>query len=272
MKEWQLYSYTPKFERLILPLNGPISIIKKKAMRFLPVTTVVAATLLTGIMVHAQTADDVINKYIDAIGGKDKIAAIKSVYIEADVDFMGNTASSKTYVLNGKGFRSDIDFGGQAIVQCITDKGGWAINPLAGQSAATAMPDEQVKMSQGQLDIGGPLFNYAAKGNKVELAGSESVNNVNAIKLKLVSKEGVEFSYYFDPATYYLVKTVAKASMGGQDIETVSVFSNYKKTDYGYVVANNTELTVGPGITLNMTTKKVDVNKDIDTKIFEMPK
>ncbi|MFT3826982.1 MAG: hypothetical protein QM731_23865 [Chitinophagaceae bacterium] len=242
-------------------------------MRFLPVTAVIATTLLAGVVTHAQTADDVINKYFDAIGGKDKISSIKSIYVEADIEAMGNAGSSKTSIVAGKALRSDIDFGGQTIVQVLTaDKGGWSINPFVGQTSATAMPDEQVKQSTDQLDIGGPLLNYAAKGNKVELAGTEAVNNVTATKLKLTTKGGAEYLFYFDPATNYLVKTVVKSTVNGQANETISVFTNYKKTDFGYVVAGNTELTVGGGFVLNMTNKKTEINKEIDSKIFDMPK
>ena len=33
----------------------------------------------------------------------------------------------------------------------ISDKGGWMINPMAGSSTATAIPDEQMKTMKGQI-------------------------------------------------------------------------------------------------------------------------
>jgi hypothetical protein len=241
-------------------------------MRSLRVVMMAVVSMLSAICVHAQTVDDIINKHIEAMGGKDKLASVKTIYTEYDMDVMGNQAAGVTYVVNGKAYRNEIDFGGQKIIQCLTDKGGWGINPMAGQTAAEALPADQVKMSQGQLDVGGPLFNYAAKGNTVELQGKDSVNGVNAFKLKLKGKEGNENLFWIDPSTYYILKSTSKISVNGQDVETGIAFSNYKKTDYGYVVPGTTEVTLPQGLTLNITNKKVEVNKDIDMKMFEMPK
>src|SRR5688572_7149153 len=102
-------------------------------MKSLRVVMLAAITSIAGI-VQAQTADEIVNKHIDAIGGKDKINGIKTVYTEYDMDVMGQQAPGVTYVLNGKGYRNEMDFGGQKIIQVVTDKGGWGINPMMGQT------------------------------------------------------------------------------------------------------------------------------------------
>lgn len=229
-----------------------------------------ATAMMVGGLVQAQTADEIAQKHIDAIGGKDKIAAIKTVYTEYDLDFMGQQAPGVTYVLNGKGYRNEMDFGGQKIVQVITDKGGWGINPLMGQTSPEPMPEDQVKMNKNSIDAGGPLYDYAAKGNKLELNGTENVNGVNAHKLKLTTTDGPELTIFVDPTSYYILKTIVKAKAEGQDVETTLVFSDYKKNDYGYVTAGTTELNLPQGISVIIKQKKVEVNKEIDPKIFEM--
>lgn len=61
---------------------------------------------------NAQTADDVIGKYIDAMGGLEKLKSIKSIYSEG-VAVMQNgfEINTKTYRVQGKLFRQEIDFG-----------------------------------------------------------------------------------------------------------------------------------------------------------------
>ncbi len=215
----------------------------------------------------AQSVDDIVNKNIEALGGKTVVSGVNSLVIESTVEVMGNEANGTTYILNGKGYKSEIDFGGQMVVNCVTDKGGWMINPLMGQTTAKAIPEDQLKASQGQLQVGGPLFNYAAKGNKVELVSKDTAD----YKLKLTTPDGLVVTYFINTKTYLADKVINRVSVQGQEIETTINFSNYKKTDYGFVMPYTQEVNT-PQYTITITNKKIDVNKSIDPAIFVMPK
>src|ERR1044071_7095207 len=93
-------------------------------------TLMIIATAFLATAAQSQTVDEIISKHVDAIGGKDKLSQVKSVYIESSVDVMGNSAPQKEYLLEGKGYKMELDFNGTSIVNCYNDKGGWAINPM----------------------------------------------------------------------------------------------------------------------------------------------
>jgi hypothetical protein len=224
-----------------------------------------AATL--GITtLRAQTADEIINKHLDAIGGKTVIGGLKSMYQESTIEVMGTEAPSTTSIIFGKGAKSETDFNGAKIVQCITDKGGWGINPMAGQTTATAMPDDDAKTAQSQLQVGGPLFDYASKGYKAELIGKDTAD----YKIKLTGS-GLDITFFINQKTYFIDKAVSQISAGGQSMERTATFSDYKKTDLGYVASYSQQIVL-PQYTLNITVKKLELNKTIDPAIFEMPK
>ena len=152
--------------------------------------------------------------------------------MENTMQVMGNDAPSSTVILNGKGFRNESDFNGQKIVQVYTDKGGWSINPFTGSTDPQPLPDQQYKASRDQI-YAVRFLDFAARGGKAELAGREKGGDVEAYKIKVTTGDQ-SASYYFDPTTYYLVKTVATADMQGQQV-FVDHFLRHKKIEYGWV-------------------------------------
>ena len=69
---------------------------------------------------------------MNALGGKDQIAQISSVLYEGTLDVMGSQGTVKTTLLNGKGYKQEIDVMGTVVVMCYTDSMGWQINPMGG--------------------------------------------------------------------------------------------------------------------------------------------
>ena len=237
-------------------------------MKSLRVALLAGSSMLAIVMTQAQTVDEIVAKHIEAVGGKDKINSVKTVYTEYDMDAGGNAASGISYIVNGKGFRNEVDFGGQKIIDANTETTGWTINPMMGQSSATPMTPEQLNISKLRVWVGGPLYEYAAHGSKVELVGKENVGSVSAHKLKLTTKDGAEMLLYIDPATYYIIKAVNKVNANGQDMEISYTYSDFQKNDYGLTTPKSSELAL-PGFTLTIAVKKVEYNKDIDVKIFD---
>lgn len=229
------------------------------------------ATTLGFAVAQAQTADEIIAKHIEAIGGKEKLAQVNSVYMESTTEVMGNQSATKTYVLNGKGYRNESDFGGQSLIQVVTENGGWMINPFAGSSDPVKIPDEQFKNSADQVFAVDPLFDYASRGGKIELMGQEKVGSADAYKLKFTNKLGGETFYFIDPATWHIAKITRTAEAMGQTVTVTVTPSDYKTTDFGvaFPAKNHVDM---EQFALDINVEKVEVNKEIDPKIFEMPK
>jgi hypothetical protein len=79
---------------------------------------------------QAQSADEIINKHINAIGGKETINKIKSQVIYSELTILDTPLPSTSTILIGKGFKSVTDLDGvglvgQQVIQCITPTSGW---------------------------------------------------------------------------------------------------------------------------------------------------
>src|ERR1051325_6758756 len=93
---------------------------QNKKMKLFRVGLAAVLAVATLGSVYAQTADEIVNKHLDAVGGKAKIAQLNSIRTESSIDIAGQKAPSTTTILNGKGFRNEVDFGGQKMIQVVT--------------------------------------------------------------------------------------------------------------------------------------------------------
>jgi hypothetical protein len=246
-------------------------ITQSNKMKFTRHCLLLAFILTSGSVLQAQTADEIIAKYLDAIGGTEKLKGVSSVRMELSIDVMGNASSGVLTVLNGKGYRNESEFNGDKIIEVATDKSGWILNPFAGMADPGPMPETQYKASVNRI-YAVPLLGYAARGDKAELVGQEKIGEVNAYKIKVTGKDNSVTTHYFDPTTYYLIQSVNSTEFGGQTIEMKVSYSDQKKTDYGWVIPYTSTLDFGGQFSLTTKVTKVDVNTTVDPAIFEMKK
>ena len=108
---------------------------------------------------------------------------------------------------------------------------------------------------------------YKEKGLTGEVLGKEN----GAYKIKMKTKDNAETTYFIDSASYHITKTITIGSFQGQQVEVSTAMSDYQKTDIGYVIPHNITIDMG-GFAFTLLIKKVEMNKPIDLKLFDMPK
>ena len=231
------------------------------------ITLFIAAGLALS-QLHAQTADEIVTKYVDAIGGKQVVSSINSMILTSsvNVEALGSPGDGKTTILNGKGYKSETDFGGTKVITCVNDKGAWGINAFAGQTTAKAATEQQWKSTKSTMQIGGLLYDYAAKGYKVELKGKDATD----YQLKVTGNDA-NATYYVNTTTYLIDKMVNSVNFNGQDMEVTTSYRDYKKADNGFTAPYTMEIAY-PQYTVSLTHKTIEFNKPVEPSFFEMPK
>ncbi len=216
---------------------------------------------------YAQTADEIVNKHIEAIGGTDAWKKVNSMVTTGTLKMQGAEIAISLTVLNGKGSRQDITFMGMNGYQIVTPTQGWKFMPFQGQKEVEPITADDLKEAQDELDVQGSLVDYKTKGHTVELLGTDDVDGVDAFKLKETLKSGKTQTIFIDPKTYYIIRVISKQKANGKEDDVTTNVSNYQKLPEGIMVPLSIGFPFG-----EMVISKVEINKPIDENIFKPSK
>jgi hypothetical protein len=238
---------------------------KKQIMKAMKISLL--AMLLLGFAgaLKAQTADEVIEKNLKALGTKEAWASIKSLKMIGAMTAQGMEITMTQTIVPGTAMRTDISVMGMSGFQIATRTQGWMYMPFAGGDKIDTMKPEMVKAYQSQIELTSrKAYDYKTNGTKVEYQGKDTLNKVACHKIKFTDKDGNESTNYYDCNTYYLVRTESKVKTDDGEQELAMGYDNYKKVDGGLLFPMT--ITTPQG---DVNFKSVEVNKPIDENIFK---
>jgi len=206
-----------------------------------------------------------------ARGGVEKIKAIKSVRMTGKI-YVENMQIGAVLLIKRPGAaRVDASFQGMKMVRSFDGESAWQIDMLEGKPDPEKMTGDDEKEMKDLADIDGPLVDYKAKGNTVELVGKEDLEATPVYKLKVTDKSGDIRYIYLDCQNYLELKTSARRKVNGRDAVSDEYYSDYKAVG-GVFFPHSIESKTDGEVEDRIVVDKIELNVDIDDTIFKMPK
>ena len=240
---------------------------KYTTMKLIKYLSFAVAGLFLSAMSFAQTADEIVAKHISAIGGTENWKKVNNMRQEATLSVQGMDIPLIITAVHNKASKQEFTVMGMTGYSIITAEGGWNFNPMQGQTKPEPITQDELKYGKDQLDLQGEFVDYKAKGHTIQLMDKEDVEGVECLKIKLTRKSGNEAVFFFDPKTYYIVRSSSKISANGQEVESVVNMSNYQKLPEGIVVPHTIENSAIPA-PINVT--KVIINGKVEEAVFKV--
>jgi len=213
---------------------------------------------------NAQTADEIIGKYITAIGGKDKWSQVKSMKVNGYIEVQGIKINFTQQAVHETGVRVDAEFQGQKIIDITTPTMGWSQNPFGGKSTLQPISGEELQQKLDELDIQDEFVDYATKGSSVEFIGKDEEDGNEFYKIKMVTKNKNETVYFFDVNTFLIYKEEKTVKQQGQEMKMVTKLLDYKTIPFGIKIPHKSEQ-----MGQVLVTDKFEINPVIDLNIFK---
>src|SRR5437867_1938930 len=193
--------------------------------------------LLTATTLRAQqSVDDIVAKYAQRIGGRERIHAIQS--LRRTGKFYGGggfEAKVQNESKRPNRIREEFNFGGMTGVTAYDGKNGWKIEPWQGKKDPEPLGEDETKGIVEDAEFDDPLLNYREEGNKVELLGTDQIEGTDVYKVKVtLASNGDVRTYYLDADSGVPIKYEVMRTVRGAEREFEVELGDYKEVSGVY--------------------------------------
>ena len=233
--------------------------------------------LVSSHLAAAQTADDIINKSVAAMGGRAAMEKLKTRQMSGALtlgtpagDIPGtiqiqNAAPNKSRTVI-KADLTSLGAGPLEIDQRFDGTSGYVLDSLQGDRPITG--NQLDNMKNGGFPH--PFLTYKAAGTSASLAGKEKVGDRDAYVIVFEPSAGSPVRTFIDAETYLPIMTRVKTSLPQVgDLEQTSRTTDYRDVD-GVKIPFKVEVSSAVQ-SFTIIINKVEHNVPIDDKLFVKP-
>lgn len=201
------------------------------------------------------TAEAVFNKYIEAIGGKEAVDQVNSVYMTAEADIQGQKLQLETKTTTGGKSSNLITMNGNVFQkQVFNGEEGFVV--ARGQKVPFS--DEQIAAAKAEAH---PFPEMTASGATLE--GIEPVNGTDAYVVSIDENT----KNYYNVDNGLKLQSIKTVSQGEQTMTIPTVFSDYREVN-GVKFPFTISQSMGPQ-SFEFNVADIKINEEVSAADFE---
>jgi hypothetical protein len=243
------------------------------ARRFLLV--IGTASILLGCTRPPLTVDNVIERNVEAMGGRAALEAVHTIEIDLHIKDPGFEVEGIYHAARPGRMRIDVKAGGKHVfTEAFDGRNGWQWNGKGDAEPASAKAAAALRHG---IELPGKLFGLQElkqRGHRLELAGRERVDGVDYYVLRLTLSDGYSTSLYVDPKSWLITRRRDVRPLH-VDVDPTPTTIEQRSSDFREVSGvqfafASTEIDLKTGKELESAKiNSVKVNTPIDGAIFE---
>ena len=174
-----------------------------------------------------MTAEMVVDKYISAIGGKEKLMAVKDLSMKMGAEMMGQPLEMVLVQKAPNKVMTKLTSQGMTIQESVFD-GTKGKQGQMGQSAM--MTPEDIARTKKQAILF-PEMKMEEMGSTAKLVGTEQVDGKNAYVVEVTDSEGKKVTNFFDTTSFLKIREITVIEAGEQTMTLIKDMTDYKEVD-----------------------------------------
>ena len=213
------------------------------------------------VLPEGVDAKDIINKYIAAIGGKEKLDGVKDRTMEASMTMQGMDVTITTYQKAPNKFMVKTSF--QGMEQKVYSDGtkGGSSSPMGNKEFS----EKDLNDSKFQYGMNS-LSNLDAFNAKLKLEGVKNISGKDAYKISITLPSGTVLTSYFDKESHLKVRDESEAESPQGTFTQVVDYNDYREVSgimYPFLMKTSVA-----GMAFDVKVTKVEVNSGLADSLF----
>ncbi|WP_289645135.1 M16 family metallopeptidase [Maribacter aestuarii] len=209
-------------------------------------------------MPEGVTSDEVLEKYIEAIGGKKTLEEVESYSMTAEAEMQGMKLELEMKKTSKDQFMQDVKMMGNSMSKQVFDGDKGYVMAQGQRKDFTEEEVSKIKEESAPF----PELNYLLVGG-ITLEGIENVGDKKAYKIKVTDNKTV----YYDVETGLKLQEVNLAEMQGQQVQQTLSYDDYKEVS-GIMFPFKLTQSMGPQ-NIDFMFTEIKVNEGVTPADFE---
>ncbi|HEY2030810.1 MAG TPA: hypothetical protein VGH20_16550 [Myxococcales bacterium] len=206
----------------------------------------------------------------------ERLAALKTLRLTGKVVFGGGgdfslTADFGQALSRPDRIRQEITIQGITAIDGFDGRESWSVDPFQGRRDPFRTSADEARGLAQDADFEGPLVNYKAKGHQVQLLGTDDVDGTQAIKLRVLRKDGdIEYDY-LDPDTFLEIRVVRERHVRGSEKVIETDLGSYVLVDGVWIPSSIESGPKGGPKSARFNVTAIEPNVPLDDALFAFP-
>lgn len=210
------------------------------------------------------TAEQVVEAYIQAIGGADKVKAVKDLHQELTMSMQGMALDVEIKQMAPDLFNFTLLMGGNVMQQQLFDgERGVA----SGMGQRQELEGDDLKQMQLQATLF-PELKFAQLGYTMELAGIENINGEDAYRIRMTNPLGTQSFDYYSVAKGLKIRSQQSQDTPMGEVTVISDYLDYQMVD-GVAFPHLMIQQAGPQM-IEMKVNNIAVNTGLTKEDFKV--
>lgn len=220
---------------------------------------------------NAQTAESVIGKYVEFIGGKEAWKKVKTITTSGEYDYGGIVFPFTAYSKAPDRYKFIVPLNGKYYAQAYDGTKGWKIDAFKNETSPRLLTGRAALGMANEADVAleDPFIDYSLKGHKAILEGEDTLQGHAVYKIKFIRKNGdMEICFFKEHTGEMVMKTAISKNteLGGAPL--VVAYRDYRSVE-GIRIPFKTVCESNGQLILTISISKATLNLPVDDKEFQ---